>query len=58
MIRLIRSDRLLHVMHERIVLGPDLVHEYVPAVLHVRRAELEIVHQGRTVTQIDFALPD
>jgi len=53
-IRLIRSDRRLQVLDEHIVLGPELVHEYVTAILHVRRAELEIVHQGRTVKRVDF----
>ncbi len=55
-IRLIRSDRLLHVLGEQIVLGPELVHEYVTAILHVRRGELEVVHGGRTVKRLDFAL--
>ncbi len=55
LIRLIRSDRVLQVLDERIVLGPELVHEYVTAILHVRRAELEIVHQGKVVKRLDFA---
>jgi hypothetical protein len=54
----IQIDRLLHVLDERIVLGPDLVHEYVTAILHVRRGELEVVHAGRVVKRLDFALPD
>ena len=57
-IRLIRSDRVLQVLDERIVLGPELVHEYVTAILHVRRRQLEIVHQGRTVKRLDFAQLD
>lgn len=55
-IRIIRSDRLLHVLDAQIVLGPELVHEYVTAILHVRRGELEVVHGGQTVKRIDFAL--
>jgi len=35
-----------------------LVHQYVTAILHVRRAELEVVHEGETVTRLDFALRD
>ncbi len=57
-IRLIRSDRLLHVLDEQIVLGADLVHEYVTATLHVRRGELEVVHAGRTIKRLDFRLRD
>ena len=55
-IRLIRSDRLLSVLGEQIALGPDQVHEYVTAILHVRRGELEVVHGGKTIKRADFAL--
>ncbi len=57
-IRLIRSDGILSVLGEQITLGPDQVHEYVTAILHVRRGELEVVHGGRTITRLDFALRD
>jgi len=57
-IRLIRSDRLLHVLGEQILLGRDLVHEYVTAILHVRRGELEVVHGERLVNTLDFVLRD
>ena len=55
-IRLIRSDRLLSVLGEQITLGPEQVHEYVTAILHVRRGELEVVHGGKTIKRVDFAL--
>ena len=55
-IRLIRSDRILSVLGEQVALGPDQVHEYVTAILHVRRGELEVVHGGKTIKRVDFAL--
>lgn len=55
-IRLVRSDRLLSVLGEQITLGPAQVHEYVTAILHVHRGELEIVHGEKTIKRVDFAL--
>lgn len=55
-IRLIRSDRILSLLGEQITLGADQVHEYVTAILHVRRGELEVVHGGNTIKQVDFAV--
>ena len=55
-IRLVRSDRILSVLGEQITLGADQVHEYVTAILHVRRGELEVVHGGKTVKRVDFAV--
>lgn len=55
-IRLVRSDRILSVLGEQIALGADQVHEYVTAILHVHRGELEVVHGGRTVKRVDFAV--
>ncbi|MDE3102803.1 MAG: integrase core domain-containing protein [Chloroflexota bacterium] len=55
-IRLVRSDRILSVLGEQITLGADQVHEYVTAILHVRRGELEVVHGGKTVKDVDLAV--
>ena len=57
-IRLIRSDRLLQVLGEQILLGPEVVHEYVTAILHVRRGTLEVVHGRRVVKLVDFPVRD
>jgi len=55
-IRLIRSDRLLRVMDARIELPEGLVYEYVTAVLDVGREKLDVLHQGRHVKSLPFAL--
>ena len=55
-IRLVRSDRILSVLGEQITLGADQAHEYVTAVLHVRRGELEVVHGGKTIKLVNFAV--
>ncbi len=55
-IRLIRSDRLLRIMSVKIELPEALVHEYVTAVLDVRREELDVIHRGRRVKRVKFRL--
>lgn len=57
-IRLIRSDRVLHVLGEEIALGAELVHEYVTATLDVAGEHLDVVHLGRRVKRISFQLRD
>jgi len=55
-IRLIRSDRLLRIMSVKIELAEAFVHEYVTAVLDVRREELDVIHRGRRVKRVKFRL--
>ncbi len=55
-IRLIRSDRLLRIMGVKIALPEAYVHEYVTAVLDIRREELDVIHRGRRVKRLKFRL--
>ncbi len=55
-IRLIRSDRLLRIMGAKVELPETFVHEYVTAVLDVRREELHVIHRGRRVKRVRFRL--
>lgn len=55
-IRLIRSDRVLHVLGEEIVLGAELVHEYVSARLDVADEHLDVVHLGKRIKRLTFRL--
>jgi len=57
-IRLIRSDRVLHVLGRDIVLDDAFVHEYVTAVLDVRGEELTVHHRGRQVTRRRFRIQE
>jgi putative transposase len=58
LIRLVRSDRVLHVLGEEIVLSPELVYEYVTARLDVAGEHLDVLHLGRRIKQIGFKLRD
>ncbi len=57
-IRLIRSDRILHVLGRDLVLGGAFVHEYVTAVLDVREETLTVYHRGRRVTVRRFRIEE
>lgn len=57
-IRLIRSDRILHVLGRDILLDQAFVHEYVTAVLDVRGEELTVHHRGRQVTRRRFRIQE
>ena len=57
-IRLIRSDRVLHVLGEQIVLGEELVHEYVTARLDVASEHLDVLYLGRRIKRVAFKLRD
>lgn len=57
-IRLIRSDRVLHVLGEQILLGEELVHEYVTAWLDVAGEHLDVLHPGRRIKRLTFRLRD
>lgn len=57
-IRLIRSDRILHVLGRDLVLGEAFVHEYVTAVLDVREETLTVYHRGRRVTVRRFRIEE
>ncbi|MGH2451370.1 MAG: helix-turn-helix domain-containing protein [Candidatus Limnocylindria bacterium] len=57
-IRLIRSDRVLSVLGEAIVLDAEQVHEYVTARLDVAGETLEVFHLGRRIKRLRFRLRD
>jgi len=57
-IRLVRSDRILRVLGREIVLDEAFVHEYVTAVLDIRREVLTIHHRGRQVARRRFRLEE
>ena len=57
-IRLVRSDRILHILGRDVELGEAVVHEYVTAVLDVRSETLTVYHRGRRVTVRRFRIEE
>ena len=57
-IRLVRSDRILHVLGREILLSEAFVHEYVTATLDIRQELLTVQHRGRRVAVRRFRLEE
>ena len=55
-IRLIRSDRRLHILTADIELPPGVIHEYVTAVLDVGSQCLAVYHRGELLEKRTFPL--
>ena len=55
-VRLIRSDRRLHIFGERFPVAPELQHEYVVATIDVKEQKLKLFLDRAQVDEFDYRL--